>query len=305
MAGRGFQTALLVVVACVIGVAHTRLPSAPRSAGLEAGYLPDPTFARVASVGFDALLADLYWFQAVQIAGSREGPMGHGHRIGALVDLVTRLDPWVDHPYRFAALWMTEDVESIRKANALLERGIEHHPDEWRNRFYLAFNHFYYLGEDEPAARALEPAVGMPGAPRYLGRLVARLKSHAGDLETSSAFLSELIRRAPDEYAKASYRRALDEIETERRARLLDRARELFRQRQGRDLESVSELVTVPPPVLRRLPPEPHGAEWVLDDRGVIVSAKLRYRYEPKIDGTSRAVIRKIHESSAEEGGAP
>lgn len=295
MSGGGIQTTLLLATACLIGVAHAQLPPEPRYSE-EQGFLPDPHFARLASVGFDALLADFYWFQAVQIGGT--STVGHSDRIGALVDLVTELDPWVDHPYRFAALWMTDDLDAVRKANSLLARGIEYHPDEWRNRFYLAFNHYFYLGDDAAAAAVLEPAMDLPKAPRYLGRLVARLKSQGQGLETSAIFLQELVRRAPDEHAKAGYLRALDEIETERRARILDRAQQVFRERQGRELATVDELVTVSPPVLRRLPREPHGSGWELGADGIIVSAELRYRYRPKIDGGNRDIIERMQKAS-------
>ncbi|MBW2245007.1 MAG: hypothetical protein JRH01_23755, partial [Deltaproteobacteria bacterium] len=186
MQGGTKQVVLLALVGVMIAGAHARIPSAPRRAAI-AAQLPDADLMRIASLGFDALVADLYWFQTVQIGGDAEGPVGQSHRIGALVDLLTQLDPWVDHPYRFAALWMTDDVQAIRTANRLLERGIEHHPDEWRNRFYLAFNHFFWLGENREAAGALEPAIGLPGAPRYLPRMVARLKGQSQGLGVSAA----------------------------------------------------------------------------------------------------------------------
>lgn len=298
----GIQFLGLALVAAVIGVAHAQLPVAPRSDEGQ-GYLPAPDVARVASVGFDSLVADFYWFRAVQIAGSSEGPAGQSHTLGALVDLVTELDPWVDHPYRFAALWMTDDLEAIEKANALLERGIEHHPEEWRNRFYLAFNHFFYLDQQAEAAAVLEPAIGLDGAPAYLGRLVARLQSSEGGLDASSAFLQELVRRAPDEFTKANYLRALDEVETERRARFLDEARAAFQERHGRDIASVGELLEGEAPVLRELPPEPHGARWVIGEEGQIVSSRLRFRYRPKIDAVNRKAIRKMREPTEQDQG--
>lgn len=79
--------------------------------------------------------------------------------------MVTTVDPWVDHPYRFAAVWMTGSEAQVRHANRILERSFSHHLDEWRNRFYLGFNLFYYLEEPEPAARWLEEAAALPGAP--------------------------------------------------------------------------------------------------------------------------------------------
>jgi tetratricopeptide (TPR) repeat protein len=293
-----------LAIAGAIGWSEARLPDAPSQAA-EAAFVPDPALARLAAVGFEALLSDYYWMRAVQIVGSSEGPVGRSHQIGELIDVVTTLDPWVDHPYRFAALWMTDDAAAVRKANELLERGIEHHPDKWLNRFHLGFNHFFYFGENEAAAEALAPAVVMPGAPRYLGRLVARLRSEAGggEIEAAATFLEELLRQNPDPYKRAEYERALDEIEAERRARLLDAAREEFKRRHGRDIRAVEELVKVAPRVLRALPPEPHGWEWKLDpESGQIVSSYVGHRYSVRIDGTNRKLIERFHERSQQAG---
>lgn len=303
--GSGWKRAIAAVaIVAAIGWAESRLPDAPASTGDEA-FVPDPGLAQLAAFGFDALVADYYWMRAVQIVGSTAGPVGRSHLIGRLIDVVTTLDPWVSHPYRFAALWMTDDESAVRKANELLERGIAHHPQDWLNRFHLGFNHFFFLGENAEAVAALEPAVGMQGAPRYLGRLVARLRSEAGggELDAASSFLQELLRHNSDPYLKAEYEKALDEIEAERRARQLDAARKEFERRHGRDIRSVEELVTVRPPVLRALPPEPHGWEWTLDpESGQIISSWVGHRYSVRIDGTNRMLLEKFHARSKKDG---
>jgi hypothetical protein len=298
------RAAAAIPIAAAIALANARLPDAPAHAG-DVAFVPEPGLARLAAFGFDAALGDYYWMRAVQIVGSAEGPVGRSQHLGRLIDVVTTLDPWVDHAYRFAAVWMTDDEPAVRHANAILARGIAHHPDEWRNRFYLGFNHFFYLGEQGAAAAALEPALGLPGAPHYLGRLVARLRSDAGggEIESAAAFLSELLRQTEDPFARAEYEKALDEIETERRARRLDAAREEFRSRHGRDLERVEDLVRVPPPVLRALPPEPHGWEWTLDpESGQIVSSYVKHRYRVRIDGTNQRLLERFRARSQKKG---
>jgi len=291
-------------IAGAIALAGARLPDAPAHAG-DVAFVPEPGAAKLAAFGFDALLGDYYWMRAVQIVGSPEGPVGRSHHLGRLIDVVTTLDPWVGHAYRFAAVWMIDDEPAVRHANAILERGIAHHPGDWRNHFYLAFNHFFYLGENGAAAAVLEPALGLPGAPRYLGRLVARLRSEAsgGEIDAAAAFLSELLRQTEDPFAKAEYEKALDEIETERRARGLDAARAEFQRRHGRDIAGVEDLVQVKPPVLRALPPEPHGWEWTLDpESGQIVSSYVGHRYQVRIDGTNRMLLERFRARSQTTG---
>ncbi len=239
-----------------------------------------------------------------RVGAAERDPSGEAARIGRLIELVTRLDPWVDHPYRFAAIWMTDSAESVRAANRIMRRGIAYHPGDWRNRFYLGFNHFMYLEDNARAAEVLERAAELPRAPTYLRRLVARLRAQSQGLETAAAFLRELARNAPDGYARAEYEKALDEIETERRARFLDAARAEYRRRRGRDIGAVADLLRGPDPVLRRLPPEPHGWEWVLHpEDGEIVSSYYGSRYELHIHPLERQRRARWRRGRASGGG--
>ena len=94
----------------------------------------------------------------------------------------------------------------------ITERGIAHHPEDWRNYFHLGFNHFFYLGDYDEAARVLETAVRLPGRPAYLPRLVARLKSQTSDIEVAEIFLREMLQTTEDEEGRAKLQAALDEI---------------------------------------------------------------------------------------------
>jgi hypothetical protein len=282
---------------------HAGIPSMPKSAKDEA-FVPQPQLAKFASLGFDALAADYYWLQAIQLVGAEtEDPRAHGQVIGRLIDVVTQLNPHVDHPYRFAAIWMTANEDDVRFANRLLERGIRHHPDEWRNSFYKGFNHFYYLQEYEEAADTLERVTGHRGAPPYLKRLVPRLRSQSEGLGVAATMLLELRRNTDDPVARAEYEKALDEIETERRARMLDAARAEFKRRNGRDIRAVSELTAGPDPVLRALPPEIHGWEWVLHETtGEIVSSYYEARYRVHRSPGHRGRSASPGETRAKEG---
>ena len=275
---------------CATWVAHARIPvPEPGTARAEApapGRIPP----RPLTFGFDALVADYRWLEAVQLVGHEQADLvGAAPAIQQLVGSVVALDPFVGHPYRFASLWLVNDVEQVRAANKILERGIAYHPDDWRNRFYLSFNHFFYLGDAEAATRELEAAVNLEGAPRYLGRLLARLRSGTNGLEAAGAYLEELLKQTEDPWKIAEYEKALDEIETERRARYLDEARLVYRDRNGRDIEKVEDLTTGRDAVLRELPPELHGWGWVLEPvDGQIVSSYYNRRYHLNLQDIDR-----------------
>lgn len=294
-----WRWAAAVLLVAGVAAAHARLPT-ERSVDDGETWLPKPEVARIASLGFKELVADYYWLMALQVVGSSTtDPSVHGPLIGRMVDLVTSLDPWVDHPYRFAAIWMTDSEESVRKADALLDRAIEHHPTEWRNHFYQGFNRFFYLEENARAADAMEKAAALPGAPAYLSRLVTRLRADADGLETASSMLQELVQNAQDPYERAEYEKALDEIETERLARVLDGARDAFKERYGRDITRVGELVEGAEPMLKALPKELHDFEWTIDaDSGRIVSSWYGHRYEPLINSGARQERERVKGSA-------
>ncbi len=279
---------LLVLVSCFAMAATHQAVKPPTRAEQGELFVPRPQVARASALGFHSVIADYYWLRAVQIVGGALRPEAEGRILGQLIDVVTTLDPHVSHPYRFAAVWLTGSREDVLQANRLLERSLEPHPDEWRNRFYLGFNHFYYLGEDAKAAEAIEAASQLPKAPDYLGRLAARLKAGSAGLDVSEAWLRQLVEQTEDGYLRAGYLRAIDEINTERRAQVLDTARELYKQRNGRDIEAVEDLLEGPNPVLSALPDQVHDADWVLDERtGRIVSSFYGYRYEPQFMGAA------------------
>jgi hypothetical protein len=287
------RIACLAIAAAAAGTAHSRIPTLPRFGHGET-FVPRPEQARISSLGFGAVVADYHWLHALQVVGGERGSTEqHAPLLARLIDVVTALDPWVDHPYRFAALWLTDSPRSVRFANRLLTRGIAYHPVDWRNRYYLGFNYFYYLSDEARAADVIEPAVALPGAPAYLGPLVAKLRLGEGGLDATEVFVAQLARDTDDEYKRAEYLKELDEIGVERWARRLDAARAEYRRRTGRDVASIEDLVRGPNRVLASLPPaHPHfpGFVWQVDPRtGATVSSFYRSRYELHIHPFDRA----------------
>ena len=320
MSTKWIRTIVLIAAIGCTGWAHSRLPLT-RVTDQGEQFVPSPRVASAMAFGFNAILADYHWLQAVQVVGGDatvDAPMAR--HLGKLIDVVTTLNPHVGHPYRFAAVWLTHDEELVREAIRLLERAVENHPDDWRNYFYLGFDHFFYLAEYPEAAEALEVAMRLPDSPAYLPRLVARLKSEHADIDVAEVFLRELLQGTDDEEARAKLQIALDEIEIEYKARFLDRARAVYRERTGHDITSVADLIRPPNRVLEKLPsPEPdaipeslsRGSVWEIDpEDGRIESSYLGSRYEVHYSEGDRNRLKawgrhqRISDSNREAGSA-
>ena len=121
-------------------------------------------------------------------------------------------------------------------------------------------------------------------------RITSRLRAGESGIQVADRMIRKLLADTEDPYARAEYEKMLDEIETERRARFLDAAREAYRKGHGADIQSPEDLLKGPHPVLQELPPEPHDWEWVLsEESGEIVSSYYGRRYRPYFSGSERA----------------
>src|SRR5271167_1850374 len=61
------------------------------------------------SLGYDSLLADIYWTRAVQYFGERVGTSGANYALlWPLLDVTTTLDPQLIVAYRFGAIFLSE-----------------------------------------------------------------------------------------------------------------------------------------------------------------------------------------------------
>src|SRR6266496_3338167 len=56
-------------------------------------YLPSGEHLKLVSLGYDDVVADLLWLEAIQAMGERKFSEAAGHWVGHVLDVVTTLDP--------------------------------------------------------------------------------------------------------------------------------------------------------------------------------------------------------------------
>src|SRR5208337_2075657 len=99
--------------------------------------LPSSKCLRWLSLGYDGLLADIYWTRVVQYFGGKR--LEHSTEfklLGPLLQITTDLDPHLLIAYRFGSIFLAErsprGAGQPLEALALLDRGIVANPDYWR-----------------------------------------------------------------------------------------------------------------------------------------------------------------------------
>lgn len=195
---RGWALALIAGLGFSI-VAQNRMDAGRRApAAIEQSlYLRSGETLKKASVGFDGLLADLYWIRTAQYFGGQleqqratNEPidLSRMRLLEPLLEITTELDPQHVAAYRFGAFFL--QYIDPEKAIRFAERGIRNNPKEWRLDQDLGFV-YWRQGRYREAADAYSRGGRTAGAPAWMQVMAASMLARGGDRETAR----ELFRR--------------------------------------------------------------------------------------------------------------
>ena len=211
-------------------------------------WIPSGKVLRTLSLGHNGLLADLYWTRVVQYFGRRL----HEHRtdfplLAPLLDITVTLDPHLLVAYRFGAVFLSASppfgAAEPQKAIALLQRGIQANPEEWRLWHELGFIYYWDLKDYRAASAAYREGSKHPDAAPWMQVMAAVIEEKGGNRDTSRFLWTEILNSAEDELIRKNAQMhletllALDDMEE------LERLAAAFRERTGRWPQSFQEMI--------------------------------------------------------------
>ncbi len=213
-------------------------------------------------LGYNGLLADIYWTRAVQYFGrQRVASSSDYSQLGRLLEVTTHLDPQLRIAYRFGAIFLAEKppagAGSPRQALALLRKGIVANPSEWRLWQDVGFINYWDLHDYASAARAFETGSRMPGALVWMKTMAAAVAAKGGNLETSRQLWMEIYRNTGTESVRQSALEHLAAIRAREDLNQLDALLDIYRQRAGSAPRSLEALVRTG--LLRAIPRDAMG----------------------------------------------
>jgi len=222
-----------------------------------------------AALGFDAILADLYWIRAIQhFGGTRRSEGGDKtyKQLYPLLDLATTLDPHFNIAYRFGSIFLSEPYPAgpgrTDQAIALLERGLAADPKRWQYAQDAGFVHYWWRQDYKSAAEWFDRASRIEGAPWWLRSMAASTLAEGGDRRSSRQLWQQLYETTDDTWVrnnaqlKLQQLKALDDIDA---LALLVRR---FAEVRGRAPADWSELVAMR--WLAGTPLDPSGTPYEL-----------------------------------------
>ena len=172
-------------------------------------YISSPQALKRLSLGYDGLLADIYWTRAVQYFGQKHFAGATRYDLLApLLEITTALDPHLTVAYEFGSTFLAAQPPNgaglPQKAIALTEYGIRENPDEWRLYYDLGFIYYMELKDYKGAADAFARGSRVPNAHPWLKLMAAQMAEHAGDLQTARMMWVATYQTTTDKSVRAN-----------------------------------------------------------------------------------------------------
>ena len=234
-------------------------------------FLNSPKVIKRASLGYDGLLACIYWTRAVQYFGSRFRYSAPSYQLLApLLEITTQLDPNLVVAYEFGSSFLVSKppygAGETDRAIDLINYGIKNNPDNWRLYYDLGFVYYMNLKDYKNAADAFERGSRVPNAHPFVKVLAAQMAQHAGEYQTSRTLWSATYQTSHDKLIKASALEHLRALRVDEDVTHLQEGVTHFGERTGRLPASMAELLAAMG--LDRVPADPEGHPYKLTPEG-------------------------------------
>lgn len=243
----------------------------PQATVEDALYIDSPKMVKRASLGFDGLMACIYWTRTVQYFGHRHHDRAHTYNeLAPLLEITTALDPHMLPPYELGASFLAPDPPNgagePARAIALMEYGIQHNPNDWKLYYDLGFVYYTELKNYKKAAEVFGEGSKVPDAHPFMKVMAAQMAEHAGEYATARLLWSATYDSSKDSNIRQNALEHLRAIRVDEDITQLQAAVTRFGERTGRLPASMTELLAAEH--LTGVPLDPDGNPYILTHEG-------------------------------------
>jgi hypothetical protein len=236
-------------------------------------YISSPKLLKRLSLGYDGLLADIYWTRVVQYFGGKHSQGDSTYTLLApLLNITTQLDPHLIPAYEFGGTFLCvkppDGAGEPEEAIKLVRYGIQNNSGDWHLFYDLAFI-YYDLKDYRNSAYAFLQGSQLPGAHPFLKIMAARMAEHGGDLATARMMWTGTYQTTHDKLIRANAAAHLRAIQVDEEITALQDLVVTYRQRTGHYPENFAQLIATG--LLRGIPLDPRGRPYHLESGGRIV----------------------------------
>jgi hypothetical protein len=267
-------TCLVVSMAACVLLLHHIDEIRPQANIEDTLYINSPKVIKRASLGFDGLMACIYWTRAVQYFGSRHARSETTYNeLAPLLEISTALDPHIIPAYEFGANFLAPAPpngagEPVR-AVELMQYGIHNNPDNWRLYYDLGFVYYTELRDYKKAAEVFNLGSRAPNANPFLKVLAAQMAEHAEDYATARMLWTATYESSTQTDIRQNALEHLRSIKVDEEVTSLQNAVTRFVQQNGRAPASFWELAAAEH--LPGIPVDPDGNPYELTVDGQVL----------------------------------
>ena len=220
----------------------------PKATIEDALYISSPKMVKRASLGFDGLMACIYWTRTVQYFGHRHFDRARTfNELAPLLEITTTLDPHLLPAYGFGASFLAPQppggAGEPERAIRLMEYGIEHNPDNWHLYYDLGFVYYTELKDYRNAAAVFERGSKVPNAHPFMKIMAAQMAMHAGDFATARMLWTATYESSSESIIRQNALEHLRALKVDEDVTNLESAVARFAKRTGSPPVSMPELV--------------------------------------------------------------
>jgi tetratricopeptide (TPR) repeat protein len=269
-------SASILLLVCLLGsVLLLRRLDQMRTAGTldDVLYVTSPKLLKRLSLGYEGLMADIYWTRAVQYFGRKHAIYAQRFDLLApLLEITTALDPHLVVAYQFGANFLAPPPPNgagmPEKAIHLVEYGISNNSDDWRLYYLLGFIYYMEKKDYASAAEVFERGTKVPNAHPFLKVLAAQMAQHAGELETARMLWVTTFQTSQDKQIRANATAHLRALQVDEDVTNLQNTVSQYFQKTDHLPRSFSSMIAAG--VLSRVPIDPDGRPYLLMPHGRI-----------------------------------
>jgi len=270
------MTAGILLVVCLAGSAAvlSRVDRLRTGATLEdVLFVSSPKAVKRMSLGYDGLLADIYWTRAVQYFGGRHVARASHYRLLAqLLAITTTLVPHLVVAYEFGANFLAPKPPNgagmADQAIQLVEYGIRNNPDDWKLYYELGFIYYMDTKDYDRAADAFLRGSKTPNAHPFLKVMAAQMAQHAGDTQMARALWTTTYQSSQDKQIRGNAVAHLRALQISDDVTALQELVGQYGQKTGQLPRSMADLVAAN--LLPAIPVDPSGRPYKLSPEGLV-----------------------------------
>jgi len=237
-------------------------------------YIESPKIIQRASLGFNGLMACIYWTRTVQYFGHRHYNHEQTYNeLAPLLEIATALDPHLLPAYEFGASFLApappNGAGQPERAVKLMQYGIERNPDDWHLYYNLGFVYYTELKDYKRASEVFARGANVPNAHPFMRIMAARMAEHAGDITTARMLWSATYENSRESDIRRNAVEHLRCLQVDEDVTNLQTAVTRFGERTGRLPSNIVELAAAEH--LPGVPVDPDGNPYTISTEGRIL----------------------------------